>query len=270
MHKFLTTDDFFYKGQSTPGIPMFVDKKDTQHSVLNNFMLHFVFDQGGIESIHTLNGYADALLDYFNWLNTNSLFWDDKPCFTKTGREISNFALYQRWSEKDYRKPNGQPLSPATINLRSSRIQHFYLWAKTIAELIDWLPYMSILKPKPQHHPDAFAHMHSKQYVEGSSLKLKVPKKLPKLLSINECRELLATPMSKTLKGKTRQMLSTGIRNVECRTFPCKYVIDPRQRAKNHLRYAEQIIHELGDEIDPYPIPQMPSKQRKDQGIGNT
>lgn len=235
MHKFITKGNFFYKGLSAPGIPLIVNDNETPHTVLNNYMLHLVFDQGAIESLHTLNSYADALLDYFSWLGFNKLYWDDKPRLTQAGKEISNLALYQRWSEKDYRKPNGYPLSPATINLRTSRVQAFYRWAKDLAGLIDWLPYTSVLKPRPQRHPDVFAHMHSKQYVESSALKLKVHKKLPKLLTIDECRELLAAPMSKTLKTMTRLMLGTGLRNVECRTFPRKYVFDP-SRLNKHKR----------------------------------
>ncbi len=235
MYKFITTEDFSYKRLSSPGIPLIVNDNEIPHTALNNYMLHLVFDQGSVESIKTLHNYADALVDYFSWLEANDLSWDDKPRLTKKSKESSNLALYQRWSEKDYRKPNGYPLLHATINLRTGRVQAFYRWAKDIARLIDWLPYATVLKPRPQGHPDAFAHTHAKRYVESSNLKLNVPKKLPKLLTIDECRELLATPMSKTVKAMTRLMLGTGLRNEECRTFPRKYVFDPT-RLNQHKR----------------------------------
>ncbi|MCJ7693787.1 MAG: site-specific integrase [Anaerolineaceae bacterium] len=235
MLKFITTEDFSYKRLSAPGIPLILNDSEIPHTVLNNFMFHLVYDQGSVESIQTLHNYADALIDYFSWLDANELSWDDKPRLTQKGKESSNLALYQRWSEKDYRKPNGYPLSPATINQRTGRVQAFYRWAKDIARLIDWLPYATVLKARPQRHPDAFAHMHAKQYVESSSLKLKLPKKLPKLLTMDECRKLLAAPMSKTVRTMTRLMLGTGIRNEECRTFPRKYVFDPT-RLNKHKR----------------------------------
>ncbi len=232
MHKFITTDDFSYQGQPSPGIPLVVNDSEIPNTVPNYFILHLVFDQGSVKSIHTLHNYADALVDYFSWLEANELSWNDKPRLTKKGRESSNLALYQHWSEKDYRKPNGYPLSLATINQRTGCLQAFYRWAKDIANLIDWLPYATALKALPQGHPGAFAHTHAKQYVKSSSLKLKAPKKLPKLLTIDECRELLAAPMSKTVKAMTKLMLGTGLRNEECRSFPRKYVFDPSQLNK--------------------------------------
>ena len=190
-------------------------------------MLYLVFEHGTAVSPLTWNNYADALLDYFNWLKANGLSWDDEPRLTKHGKEISNLALYQKWSEKEYRKPDGYHLSPSTINQRVGRIQYFYQWAKDIAKLIDWLPFVIVLKPKPQRHPDAFAHTHGKQYVQSSTLKLPQKKQLPKLLSLDQCRELISAPMSRTLKTMMKLMLGTGIRNEECRTFPRKYVFDP-------------------------------------------
>ena len=35
------------------------------------------------------------------------------------------------------------------------------------------------------------------------------------------------------------------------------------QRAKNHLRYAELVLQELGEEVEPFPVPPMPSEQRQ-------
>ena len=227
MEHFVTTNKFVYRGQPYPGIPLFFDDQYYPIKVLNNYMLYLVFEQGSAESPLTWRSYADALLDYFCWLNANGLKWDDKPRMTKHGKEISNLALYQRWSAHDHRKPDGYNLANSTINNRVARIQFFYKWAKEYARLINFLPYVEVMKQKPYRHPDAFAHTHGKQYALSSNLKLPEKKQLPPVLSLEQCRELLACSISKTLKLMMKMMLGTGLRNEECRTFPRKYVFDP-------------------------------------------
>jgi len=71
------------------------------------------------------------------------------------------------------------------------------------------------------------------------------------------------------LIDETHLMVWRGIRNQQIELLQMDDLGDPMwQRAKNHLRYAEHIIQELGDEISPYSVPPMPSEQRKAQEIG--
>jgi len=227
MRKIISTEEFIYRGRSYPGIPLFCSSDAVPVSVLNRYMLYLVLERGRANSPGTWNSHANALLDYFSWLEANGLEWDQEPRRTEKGKEASNLALYQYWSQRDYRKPDGYPLSSGTINQRVTCVQAFYTWARDVARLVEWLPYSTEQKSIPLRYPDPFAHAHGRAYVASSTLKLPVKKKLPRLLSLEQCRDLLGAPMSSTLRTMTRLMLATGLRNVECRTFPRKYVFDP-------------------------------------------
>ena len=235
MHKFKTTEDFIYKGTAYPGIPALVDDEERPVSVVNSFMLHLYFSVGRVDSPKTLDNYIEALSDYFSWLEAQTdangnqiLFWDQQPKKTSIGLEPSNLALYQKWSQSVYKKPNGRPLSYSTINQRTSCIRRFYKWAKDEAQLINFSPVsITLVAVGGKRHPDALAHTHGQRLVESSNLTLKTQVKLPKLLSLAECKELLSLTMSQTVRVMTRLMLASGIRNEECRTFPREYVFDP-------------------------------------------
>jgi integrase len=240
MRQFRTTADFIYKNLSVPGIPLLVDDECRPLSVVNNYMMYLILERGRTNSSKTWQNHADALYDYFSWLEANKLNWDDKPHRTANGKEVSNLALYQRWSQATYRKPNGEKLLHSTINIRIACIESYYRWARDIVGLINWLPFITTMKPVRQGHPDAFAHTHGQQVTESSELRLPLKRKPPKLLTLEQCRVLMDAPMPRTLRLMTGLMLSTGLRNEECRTFPRKYVIDPkgfdkRERIPLHL-----------------------------------
>ncbi|KHT63851.1 hypothetical protein RJ45_09605 [Photobacterium gaetbulicola] len=233
MQVFITTADFEINGISQPGLPLLVDENEMPMGVANRYLLWLIFDYGKCNSPATWRNHADALCDYFSWLETNStdkqpLCWDDEPRMTKSGKETSHLALYQHWCQNDYRKPDGYPLALSTINTRTACIEKFYKWARDSAKLINWLPYLTQLKTVTRSvHSDPFAHTHTQHQVEASQLRLPVHKKVPKVLSLDQCKELLAAPMSKTVRCMAALILSSGLRRNECRTFPKKYIFDP-------------------------------------------
>jgi len=234
MRQFVTTEDFSFNGQSLPGIPLLVDAECVPVPVANNYMMYVVLQKGRAHSPHTWQSHSDSLYDYFSWLEAQKLRWDDEPLQTDRGKEVSNLALYQRWCHDTYRKPDGEKLAHSTINSRVTHIEAFYHWAKGVASLIDWMPFVTIRKPVRQGHPDFMAHSHGQKVVESSELRLPTQKPIPKVLSLEQCRELLAAPLSKTIRTATWLMLCTGMRNEECRTFPSKYVFDPIGLNRNH------------------------------------
>lgn len=230
MQQFTTTEEFIYRGRPLSGIPLLVDKDEYPVSPFTNYMMHLALERGRITSDKTLKSHADALYDYFSWLRANGLTWDREPKRTPGGKEISNLSLYQNWSKNSYRKPDGTELKNTTINLRTSRIEAFYRWAKDIAGLIDWLPFITKIVAVSQGHPDALAHTHGQRVVESSESRLPTFKVFPKLLNVDQVRELHNAPMSKTIKLAISLILATGLRNVEARSFPRKYIFDPRGR----------------------------------------
>ncbi len=233
MQVFNTTAEFEINGISHPNLPLLVDDSETPVAVVNRYLLWMIFEHGKANSAATWRNHADALCDYFNWLAANStddkpLRWDEQPRMTRSGEETSNLSLYQHWSQHDYRKPDGYPLEYSTINQRTACIEQFYKWARDKAMLINWLPYRVVLKNEPRSaHSDACSHTHGQQQVESSDLRLKEKRPLPKLINLEQCKALMAAPMSKTVKLMCALILGTGLRRDECQTFPRKYIFDP-------------------------------------------
>ena len=234
MRQFLTTEDFRYIGQSLPGIPLLVDDESVPVPVVNSYMIYLVLQKGRAHSPHNWKNNSDSLYDYFSWLEAQGLRWDDEPLHTGIGKEVSNLALYQRWCHETYHKADGEKLAHSTINARIAHIEVFYRWVRDIARLIDWIPYVTLLKPVRLGHPGFMAHTHGQKVFESSDLRLPTKKPIPKVLSLEQCRELMTAPMSRTLRTATWLMLCTGIRNEECRTFPRKYVFNPSGLNRNH------------------------------------
>jgi integrase len=234
MRQFVTTDDFKFKDKSHPGMPLLVDNECVPVPVVSSYMMYVVVQKGNAHSPLTWKNNCDSLYDYFSWLEAQGLRWDDEPLFTGIGREVSNLALYQRWCHETYCKENGEKLAHSTINSRIAHTEAFYKWARDIARLIDWVPYITVLKTVRLGHPGFMAHTHGQKVVESSDLRLPTPKIIPNVLSLEQCRELMMAPMSQTLRTATWLMLCTGLRNEECRTFPRKYVFDPRGLNRNH------------------------------------
>jgi site-specific recombinase XerD len=234
MHQFLTTQDFIYKGQSLPNLPLLIYNTGEPVLVANRFLLYLKLERGDIHSDKTLMNYSNSLYDYFSFLEAQALEWDERPQFTDIGNEVSNLSLYQNWCHEKYRKSNGTELRHSTINTRIGHIESFYRWAKDKAKFIDWLPFIIVIKEVRRcNELDTMAHTHSGiQLVSSSENRLPVKKEPLKILTLDECRQLRGAPMSETMRNATWLMLGTGIRNEECRTFPRKYIFDPVNLSK--------------------------------------
>lgn len=235
MHQYMTTGDFVFKGQSLPDLPFIIYNEGWPVLVTNSYILYLKLERGRVHSPKTLKSSSDSLYDYFSFLEAQGLKWNEPPCRTEFGKEASNLALYQRWCHDTYRKNNGDKLRHSTINIRIGHIESFYRWAKETARLIDWLPFVQIQKAVPRReHPDAMAHTHAGiRLIESSENRLPIKKEPLKVLTLEECWDLKAAPMSETLRNATWFMLGTGIRNEECRTFPRKYIFDPAKLDRN-------------------------------------
>jgi len=156
MHQFMTTDDFVYKKQSLPDMPLLIDDDGNPVLVVNRFLLYLKLERAKVHSSKTIEGYGDSLYDYFSFLEAQNLKWDEPPLWTDVGKEVSPLSLYQHWCHDTYRKDNGEKLQHSTINTRIGHIELFYRWAKERAKLIDWLPFVMILKEtSPREDPDA-------------------------------------------------------------------------------------------------------------------
>lgn len=235
MQQFTTTQDFTYRGQSLPGLSLLINNEGEPVLPANRFLLHLELEQGKVHSPKTILNYSNSMYDYFSFLEAQNLSWDDPPRWTDVGYEVTNLSLYQNWCHKTYRKDNGKELQHSTINVRVGHIETFYRWARDKAKLIDWVPFVTVLKEVSQKGlPDAMVHTREGSHlVERSENRLPVMKEPLLVLTLAECWELKLAPMSDTIQNVTSLLLCTGIRNEECRTFPKKYIFDPVNLSKN-------------------------------------
>lgn len=78
------------------------------------------------------------------------------------------------------------------------------------------------------------------------------------LYNVLECKDC-----KNRLIDQTHLTVWRGIRRQQIELLQMDDLGDPMwQRAKDHLRYAEQILGELNEEVEPYPIPLKPSERR--------
>jgi integrase len=72
------------------------------------------------------------------------------------------------------------------------------------------------------------------------------------------------------LIDETHLMVWRGIRGQQIELLQMDDLGDPMwERAKNHLRYAEEILQELGEEVEAYPVLPMPSERRNSLRMGH-
>lgn len=218
MNLFWTTSDFKFDEQARPGLPMLVsDEEEAQWlSAPNRFLIYTAVENARTRSAKTLKTFAEALYDYFSFLESNKLSWNPS---LKDRDSVHPLYQYRNWSAE---RP-ARPLSNSTINLRLAVLKGFYEWAIS-KNICHQLPWMQIYRKA--------SHATASPYWSQASLNIRddlvLPqfKQVPEVLSLDQVKELCAACKNFTLRLMTELMLSTGLRNEECRTFPRKYLFD--------------------------------------------
>jgi integrase/recombinase XerD len=218
MRLFYTTHDFVYKGRPYPGIPFLCSEDMERVKPASDYLLWVALENGRTRSCATWKSYAEAMYDYFAWLEANGLEWDALPIDSVDLGEISNLALYRNWSLDVLDATSGQhSMKPSTVRKRLSQIMRFYEWAAGRDRIahVPWDVHLSRIGDESHH--DA---------IKASTLP-KVPRQAVRFLTTEQCRVLLQNCNSGTVQLMTKLMLQTGLRSEECRTFPAKYLFDP-------------------------------------------
>ncbi len=230
MRLFYTTPEFIYKGNPCPGIPFLCNDDMQIVEVVTNYLLWLAMENAHTRSPATWKSHAETLYDYFSWLVTNGLGWDDLPVHGPNGEETSNVASYRNWSADLIDQKTGEPrIARSTLRKRLSQIMGFYRWALRRKRLTA-LPWEQAFKVVLVHeaHPSMYRHTRAARLAVRDNLRPRAHKgKALALLTLERCRLLLAACGTATLSLMTKLMLQSGLRNEECRTFPRKYVFDP-------------------------------------------
>ena len=225
MRLFYTTRDFVYKGRQCPGIPFLCSEDMELVKPASDYLMWVALENARTRSPATWKSYAEAVYDFFAWLEANSLSWDALPQHSVDAGEISNVALYRNWSLDVLDRRSGRhAMQPSTVRKRLSQIMRFYEWAAARNRIADvpWDIGVSGTGDEP-----------IRSAIKESTLP-KVPRHSVRFLTIDQCRALLQNCRDNTIRLMTKLILQTGLRNEECRTSPMKYLFDPASARRSH------------------------------------
>ncbi|MES2361482.1 MAG: site-specific integrase [Pseudomonadota bacterium] len=215
----LATDRLVVGGRSYTGFPLLLDDQCKAMQPAQTFLWWLLGKAGRTDSKSTWEAYGRAMYDYFAFLYRNKITWDTPQPIGLS----SPVVAYRDWSK------GVLALDPVTINQRLRIVVRFYEWAKKtglIAEVpFDYVSIQTYRQPGFLAHTDA-----SGGVVQSPDILLREKQQQIKFLTKEQIIVCHAALMNKTHRLMFELMVRTGLRQVECRTFPEKYVFDPSRR----------------------------------------
>lgn len=206
-------------GRSYEGFPLLLDDRGDAIQPAQTYLWELLLSPGRRNSKDTWAAYGRSLFDFFAYLLANNHDWTAGPALGYGGPVVA----YRDWSSGEL------GLSPRTINQRMRIVIRFYSWALK-QKLIDALPFdtstvrlaeesdfLSHLKPdnSDKETPDVLLR----------EANLSIP-----FITKEQAKDCIENIDNYTHQLMFQLMLRTGLRQVECRTFPEKYVFDPTRR----------------------------------------
>ncbi|EFD1699722.1 tyrosine-type recombinase/integrase [Salmonella enterica subsp. houtenae serovar 6,7:z4,z24:-] len=228
MRLVFATQDLTLANRSFEGFPLLIGADGWPVQPAQSFLWHILIESGESLSTLTWEAYGRRLYDYFAFLEANALAWNDET----PAHGLSVLSRYRDWSIGEL------ALNPRTVNNRLALIVRFYRWAK-LNNLIKVLPF----REKKTHivpHSGLLSHV-TRPGKERSkiSIMLRERKRLMKFLTKEQVKVCLALDADPSHQILFHLMVRTGLRSCEARSFPLKYVFNPR--LKNGLRRGQMI-----------------------------
>ncbi|MBX9332659.1 tyrosine-type recombinase/integrase [Serratia marcescens] len=228
MRLVFATQDLTLANRSFEGFPLLIGADGWPVQPAQSFLWHILIESGESLSTLTWEAYGRRLYDYFAFLEANALAWNDET----PAHGLSVLSRYRDWSIGEL------ALNPRTVNNRLALIVRFYRWAK-LNNLIKVLPF----REKKTHivpHSGLLSHV-TRPGKERSkiSIMLRERKRLMKFLTKEQVKVCLALDADPSHQILFHLMVRTGLRSCEARSFPLKYVFNPR--LNNGLRRGQMI-----------------------------
>lgn len=228
MRLLFSTADYVRAGRPRVGFPLIVGSDmaplEPFHSFLESRLLGVNVPPGkrwgGKLKLNTQEAYGRAVWDYARFLWANELPWDERH----DALADSLVSRYRDWSFVEL------GLNEKTINKR----------LRLVAELYDWALFRGLIDQLPFSRTDVtvrgiqlpLAHLNGGQVTTS-----KLDQELDEWA---EEPEFLTGDQVRLARGEIRRtgqrlafdlMTRVGLRSCETRTFPLKYVFDPRRKA---------------------------------------
>lgn len=217
MRLLFATKDLALAGRSFEGFPLLIASDGRPVEPAQSFLWHALVGSGEALSLLTWEAYGRRLYDYFAFLEANGLNWDEES----VAYGLSVLSRYRDWSSGEL------SLDPRTVNNRLALIVRFYRWAKQ-RNLIAALPFGE-KRVRTSAHSGLLSHVaRSDAQSTKPSLMVRAPKRLTKFLTKDEVKECLGLDVDPSHRILFHLMVRTGLRSCEARSFPLKYVFNPK------------------------------------------
>ncbi|MBP4052194.1 site-specific integrase [Chromobacterium violaceum] len=206
-------------GRIYEGFPLLINDEGEAIQPAQTWLWDLLGKAGRISSEKSWDAYGRAIYDFFGFVLTNGIDWRQPAAPGMPGA----IEAWRDWS----RGTLGQ--EPSTINNRLRLVVRFYKWAVRKGH-IKQIPF-DLITVQTSRPPSFLDHVDATDgKVETPEVMLKETKKPIRFLTKEQI-----TTCSETLTNLTHQlmfelMVRTGLRQMECRTFPDAYVFDPARR----------------------------------------
>ena len=228
MRLVLATKDLTVAGRSFKGFPLLVGSDGWPVEPAQSFLWHILVESGEALSVLTWEAYGRRLFDYFAFLEANGLAWNEES----QADGLSVLSRYRDWSSGELE------LDPSTLNKRLNLIVRFYQWAKQ-RDLIAALPFGE-RRVRATPHSGFLSHVARPNAASTKpSVMVRERKRLTKFLTKDQAKVCLALDADPSHRILFHLMVRTGLRSCEARTFPLKYIFNPR--LKKGLRPGQMI-----------------------------
>lgn len=219
MRFLLANEKLVVSGRSYEGFPLLLDNSGDAIQPAQTFLWKLLLSPGRRNSKDTWAAYGRALFDFFAFLLANDLDWTTGPAPGFPGPLVA----YRDWSLGEL------GLSPRTVNQRLRIVIRFYSWALE-AKLIDVLPFEKSTVSLTAE-PNSLSHLDPHfGVVEAPDILLREQSCSIPFITKEQAKDCLNNLDNYAHQLMFQLMLRTGLRQVECRTFPEKYVFDPTRR----------------------------------------
>ena len=219
MRYVLTSSEFVYGMHPRPGFPLILDDEMESAEPFHSYLMWRLLGKGAALDQKTWEAYGRAIWDFARFLQANNLTWNQP--FSAPGKGV--VAMYRDWQVTDLK------LDAGTINPRLRQVVQLYEWAQGKG-LISELPffYKEVTRRGIEHD---LAHKTGREQTTVQA-DVDVPEweKEPAFLIAGQLvvgRQEIRSTSQRLLWDL---MARVGLRSVEARTFPLKYVFDPRSR----------------------------------------
>lgn len=230
MHFISSTVDFKLAGRAVSGFPI-VLWEDMHSCEPGNAFLRYYLSRGAIGSHKSWATIAQAIYDFFGFLEAHELSWTD----TDRGEEKSLVAAY-----RDY-CTDSAALHRNTVRLRVHYVCEFYKFVKRRGWVSN-LPFDYEDRKVPQPTERFLAHTNADDTVPVPSVMPRRHRTLKKFLSKEHVNSLLRAATNPHHLTPIRLALHTGLRRAELATFPLSYVFNPdhvKSRTRNIQVYLD-------------------------------